>query len=83
MYSWLLAKLLYNRKLLVVDGATLMSHAQVSVKWHESNHTDPIEYLASHGKTWANLVADVKTQYKQMEEDHNVLKVAVLVVYKG
>ena len=66
-YVWLLAKLLYNRKLSVVDGVTLMSHAQVSAKWHETDHTDPIEYLASRGKTWANVVADVTEQYKEME----------------
>ena len=82
MYTWLLAKLLYNRKLFVVDGVTLMSHAQVSAKWHETNHTDPIDYLASHGKSWVNLVADVTTQYNQMEEEDNVLKVAVLLFTK-
>lgn len=82
MYTWLLAKLLYNRKLLVVDGVTLMSHAQVSAKWKESNHTDPIGYLASHGKTWANLVADVTSRYNQMGEEDSVLKVAVLLFTK-
>jgi len=59
-----------------------MSHAQVSSKWKESNHTDPIDYLASHGKTWANFVADVTTQYNQMEEEDSVLKVAVLLFTK-
>jgi len=82
MYTWLLAKLLYNRKLGVVNGVTLMSHAQVSTKWHETTHTDPIEYLASHGKTWANLVADVTDKYNEMEEENNVLKVAVLLFTK-
>jgi len=66
-YVWLLAYLLFNRKLLVVDGVTLMSHAQVSAKWKETDHQDPIDYLASHGKTWANLVADVTAQYNEME----------------
>lgn len=81
-YVWLLAKLLYNRKLFVVDGVTLMSHAQVSAKWKESNHTDPIDYLESHGKTWANLVGDVTNQYNKMEEEDSVLKVAVLLFTK-
>jgi len=81
MYTWLLAKLLYNRKLFVVDGVTLMSHAQVSAKWHESDHTDPVEYLANHGKTWANLLADVTEQYKQMEVDD--MKLQTLVLYNG
>ena len=82
LYTWLLAKLLYNRKLFVVDGVTIMSHAQVSAKWKESNHSDPIDYLASHGKTWANLVADVTAQYKVMEGEDSVLKVAVLLFTK-
>ena len=82
MYTWLLAKLLYNRKLFVVDGVTLMSHAQVSTKWHESNHTDPTDYLASHGKTWANLVADVTAQYTQMEEEDSVLKVSCFIIHE-
>lgn len=59
-----------------------MSHAQVSAKWHETTHSDPVEYLESHGKTWANLVADVTTQYKLMEEEDSVLNVAVLLFTK-
>ena len=59
-----------------------MSHAQVSAKWHETNHTDPIDYLASHGKTWANLVADVTVQYNQMEEEDKVLNASVLLYTK-
>lgn len=77
MWTWLLAKILHDRKLGVVDGVTLMSHAQVSAKWGETDHTDPIEYLASHGKTWANVVADVIQQYNGME----VVKVKKVVVY--
>ena len=80
-YVWLLAHLLYQRKLGVVDRVTLMSHAQVSAKWHETTHTDPLDYLASHGKTWANLVADVTAQYKEME-GNDVLDVAVLLFTK-
>lgn len=59
-----------------------MSHAEVSSKWHESNHSDPIEYLASHGKTWANLVADVTAEYKKMVGEEDVLKVAVFIFTK-
>ena len=81
-YVWLLAYLLFQRKLGVTDGVTIMSHAQVSAKWHESDHTDPIAYLASHGKTWANLVADVTANYKELEGGNDVLKVAVLLFTK-
>jgi hypothetical protein len=81
MYTWLLAKMLYNRKLSVVDGVTLMSHAQVSAKWKETDHTDPIDYLASHGKTWANLVADVNASFNEMEA--NDMKLQTLILYSG
>lgn len=68
-YVWILAKILFDHKLPVIDSETLMSHAQVSAKWKETNHQDPIDYLASHGKTWANLVADVTEQYNEMEAE--------------
>jgi len=66
-YTWLLAHILYERKLGVTDGNTLMSHAQVSAKWKESTHSDPIEYLASHGKSWANVVTDVIAEYVKLQ----------------
>ena len=58
-----------------------MSHAQVSAKWKETDHTDPIDYLASHGKTWANLVSDVTVSYNEMEG--NDLKLQTLILYSG
>jgi len=58
-----------------------MSHAQVSAKWKETTHTDPIDYLASHGKTWGNLLADVTAQYNEMEA--NDLKLQTLILYSG
>jgi hypothetical protein len=42
---------------------------------------DPIDYLASHGKTWANLVADVTASYNEMEV--NDLKLQTLILYSG
>lgn len=80
MYVWLLAKLLYDRNIEVIDDITLMSHAQVSAKWGETDHEDPIEYLASHGKMWANVVADVTREYQEMETVK--LDVAVLLYTK-
>jgi N-acetylmuramoyl-L-alanine amidase CwlA len=65
-WTWLAAKVLFDRKLGVIDGVTILSHAQVSAKWHECDHTDPIQYLASHGKTWADVVRDVTDKYNQM-----------------
>jgi len=34
-----------------VTKDNLMSHAEVSAKWDETDHTDPISYFAEYGKT--------------------------------
>jgi hypothetical protein len=71
-WVWLAAFQLYQRKLGVTDNVTLNSHLQCTEKWHESTHTDPIDYLAQHGKTWADVVQDVKNYYNQFEEERTI-----------
>lgn len=68
-YTWLIAKLLFDKKLGVVDGKTLVSHKFCSDKWKDTTHQDPIEYLKFHGKTWQDVVDSVTWWYKQMEGD--------------
>lgn len=34
-----------------VSVDTLLSHAEVSARWRETNHTDPIDYFRKFGKT--------------------------------
>jgi N-acetylmuramoyl-L-alanine amidase CwlA len=65
-WVWLAARQLFDLGLAPKDKVTLWSHVEVSQAWHESNHSDPIDYLASHGKTWANVVADVTNYYNAM-----------------
>jgi N-acetylmuramoyl-L-alanine amidase CwlA len=62
-YTWLLAKILFDRKLGVTDGVTLVSHNWCSLNFKDTTHTDPISYLATWGITWADVVSDVKKQY--------------------
>jgi len=65
--TWLFAHLLVHVvKVKNVATANLMSHAEVSAKWHESTHNDPISYFASHGKTVAAFRADVQKQMNIM-----------------
>ena len=59
-YTWLMAKILKDANIQVIDGVTLMSHAQVSSKWGQTNHEDPLDYLKSHNVSWSQLVQDVK-----------------------
>lgn len=66
-YTWLIAKLLYDKKLPVKDGITLVSHKFCSDTWKDTTHQDPIEYLKFHGKTWEDVIISVSWWYKQME----------------
>jgi N-acetylmuramoyl-L-alanine amidase len=65
-YTWLLAKLLFARKLGVTLDKTFWGHADVTHILGGTTHEDPYEYLASHGVSKAKLVADVQAQYNAM-----------------
>jgi len=43
----------------VVDDLYVWSHDRVSLTFHETDHTDPIGFFASHGKTWAQFMVDL------------------------
>lgn len=66
-WTWLMAKTLYDRRLGVIDGVTLVSHQFCSSKWKDTTHQDPIEYLKFHGKKWDDVVYDVTLWYQKME----------------
>ncbi len=67
-WIWLAASKLFERKLGVIDGVTLVSHAWVSEHLGGTDHRDPIGYLAANGKTWANVVNDVLYLYNCMTQ---------------
>lgn len=71
-WVWLAAKFLKDRKLGVIDGKTLVSHRWVSNNLGGTNHTDPIAYLSRWGKTWADVVKDVKRHYNNFNEERVV-----------
>ena len=64
-YVSCLAYVLAKKKLGVADGKTLVSHSWVSKNLGGTDHEDPIAYLKSHGKSWADLVKDVDSEYKK------------------
>ncbi|SDT22477.1 Copper amine oxidase N-terminal domain-containing protein [Paenibacillaceae bacterium GAS479] len=80
---WLAALKLYERKLGVTDGVTLVSHAWVSKNLGGTNHSDPISFLKQWGKTWSDMVKDVKAAYEalstQAKQQDTVINVAVAV----
>lgn len=65
-YVWLSAKILFDKKLGVQDGVTIFSHKQIADLWHETDHSDPIDYFLKHGLTWSNHVQNVEGAYNQM-----------------
>lgn len=48
-------------KINTVTKDNLMSHEEVSLKWHETNHTDPRGYLAQYRKTIDQFRAEVQS----------------------
>jgi N-acetylmuramoyl-L-alanine amidase len=69
-WIWLAAKLLYDKKLGVIDNQTLFSHQEITNNFHETDHQDPIAYLKEHGKTWNDVVNDVKEVYESMDNEN-------------
>jgi len=44
----------------VVSTENIMSHYEVSAKWGETDHNDPIRYLKTYGKTMGDFRLDVQ-----------------------
>jgi N-acetylmuramoyl-L-alanine amidase CwlA len=65
-WIWLAASKLFERKLGVIDGVTLVSHKWVSCHLGGTDHTDPDGFLNANGKTWGNVVNDVLYLYNCM-----------------
>jgi len=58
----------------------LMSHAEVSAKWHETDHQDPIVYFAEYGKTVNQFRSEVQKEINNLVED---LEMKKIVTYLG
>ncbi|MDT3699755.1 MAG: N-acetylmuramoyl-L-alanine amidase [Thermincola sp.] len=65
-WIWVMAYYLYQRKLEVKDGVTLVSHDWVSKNLGGTDHSDPIGYLVTWNITWAQVVKDVAAAYAAM-----------------
>lgn len=66
-YIWLIAKLLHEKGLGVIDGKTLVSHDWVTKNLGGTTHSDPIAYLNSFGITWEEHINKVSGAYKSMD----------------
>ena len=45
----------------------IWSHEGVSNRWGETDHTDPHEYLAEYGKTWADLLEAIEERIQEQK----------------
>ena len=54
------------------------SHRGISAKWHETNHTDPIQFLANHGKTWEQLLSAIDAMIATLKTPADVVTPSVL-----
>jgi hypothetical protein len=57
LFDWLFLNVLKVNK---VTKDNLMSHAEVSMKWHETDHMDPVSYFSEYGKTVDGFRNDVQ-----------------------
>lgn len=57
----------------------VFSHRGVSAMYHETNHTDPIAFLASHGKTWEDLLAAIDVELLNLKGEQKKVDNAILV----
>lgn len=58
------------------------SHKGVAEKYGETDHTDPIEYLAEYGKTWQDLLDAIDARIQEVKGGGNKV-FTNLVVYKA
>jgi outer membrane biosynthesis protein TonB len=74
-YTWLLAKVLFDRKLGVKRQDTFWTHHDVTTILGGTTHTDPDSYLSAHGVSIDQLVADVTTEYNKMAAPAHMYRV--------
>lgn len=87
---WLFAYVqAYIIKRTSITKYNLMSHAEVSEKWHETNHTDPISYFGSFGKTMDDFRNEVQSEINillggksQVDETPKALNSDILALQK-
>lgn len=57
-------------------GPNVYSHRGISALYGETDHTDPIQYLADHGKTWDQLLAAIDAAIVTIKSQKGVVIVA-------
>lgn len=63
----------------------VFSHRGISAMYHETSHTDPIGFLAQYAKTWADLLAAIDAEIRNIRnpKQERTDIVENLVIYSG
>lgn len=78
---WLFAYLFINViKVKNITKDNLLSHSEVSARWRETTHTDPVAHFARYGKTVDNFRMAVQAKIDEMSGGNNM---ETLVTYVG
>jgi N-acetylmuramoyl-L-alanine amidase CwlA len=78
-YTWLLAKILFDKKLGVEFGKTFFTHDWITKNWG-GTHTDPVGYLQYWNISIEQLIKDIKNEYFKMEKE--VIQEVITMLFK-
>lgn len=84
--TWYFAYLFINvLKITIVTKDNLMSHYEVSNKWKETNHTDPVDYFSKFGKNVDDFRNDVQDQISKIigMRKEAIFKVKNIIIYSN
>lgn len=74
---WYFAYKFINKlKINTITKDNLMSHAEVSAKWKETTHTDPVAYFNEYGKTVDNFRAAVQAEINNQTQPQESISYA-------
>lgn len=84
LFAYLFINILHNH---TVTKDNLLSHAEVTARYHESDHTDPVAYFAEYGKTVDQFRGDVQAEINLMlnpvKEEFNIMAYNLQPIAKG
>jgi len=70
-------------KITTITKDNLMSHAEVSAKWHETDHQDPVSYFKEYGKTVDDFRAAVQQRINDLKPSISLVDAVDILVAKG
>lgn len=57
----------------------VFSHRGISAMYHETDHTDPIQFLAEYGKKWDDLLVAIDAEIVNIKGAQNTVEKAILI----